>query len=468
MNHMAGTINKNFKDDYEEFLCEYVLPLLGIDIDEKREMLDKEEEYLGRTAPLIEQNGSRLNINVSRWRIFSVPCATQIPDDDLAVSRRILQSFPNIAQYKKTGSNRFLPQTFPYKVQKKSLYRAAVQDGIAGWLAGDAEDNNINALFDELETWAVKTYEGKNVTMGFIINPEAESDFGVGQQKWLNFMHDDASAMLTDCIHSVIELDAHCNFVAYHSLSEENRISGYQLSYKTPLRFSQLIQAFVREKKRGVFLLNNGDIVLAKDQEIRFVRRNLRWLNLSCSAFRNALQPFVEKDSGINVTSSAEMEKILESIFASVLDVSFSHAGGIIAVVGKSWPGSMCNKECGNEPLLAPCDDLLSSAYDVEENSEDIRALKRAILKRLIAGKTFDRLDRKLRSELLGLDGACIIGCNGEVQAFGAIIRNKSGSLGGGRGAAARKLSEYGMAVKISTDGYIELYLDGNLVYSIK
>lgn len=117
---------------------------------------------------------------------------------------------------------------------------------------------------------------------------------------------------------------------------------------------------------------------------------------------------------------------------------------------------------------MAPCDDLLSSAYDVEENSEDIRTLKRAILKRLIAGKTFDKLDRKLRSELLSLDGACIIGRNGKVQAFGAIIQNDSGSLGGGRGAAARKLSEYGMAVKISTDGYIELYLDGNLVYSIK
>lgn len=462
---MADTINVSFKEDYEEFLCEYILPLLGIDIDEKREMLDKNEVYLDRKAPVIEQNGGRLDINVSGWRIFSVPCATQIPDDDLAVSRRILQSFPDIAQYKKTGSSRFLPRNFPYKVQKKSLYRAAVQDGIARWLAGDAKDDNINALFDELETWAVKTYEGKNVTMGFIINPEAESDFGAGQQKWLDFMHDDASAMLTDCIHSVIELDAHCNFVAYHSL---NRMAGYQLSYKTPLRFSQLIQAFVREKKRGVFLLNNGDIVLAKDQEIRFVRRNLRWLNLSYSAFRNALQPFVEKDNGISVTSSAKMEKILESIFASVLDVSFSHAGGIIAVVGKSWPGSTCNKECDNEPILAPCDDLLSSAYDVEENSEDIRTLKRAILKRLIAGKTFDKLDRKLRSELLSLDGACIIGRNGKVQAFGAIIQNDSGSLGGGRGAAARKLSEYGMAVKISTDGYIELYLDGNLVYSIK
>lgn len=465
---MADTINTNFKEDYEEFLCEYILPLLGIDVDTGRTILDRSEIYLGKKVPVIEQEEGKLNFNISEWRVFSVPCAMQIPEDDLAVSRRILQSFPDIAQYKMTGTGRFLPQDFPYKVQKKALYRATIQNGIARWLAGDQKNNNLGALFDELETWAVKTYEGKNVTMGFIINPESESDFSVGSQKWLNFMHDDASAMLTDCIHSVIELDAQCNFVTYHSLSEGNRIPSCKLSYKTPLRFSQMIQTLVRDKKRGVFLLNNGDIVLAKDQEVRFVRRNLRWLNLSYRAFRNALQPFVEKNKGASAASVEKMERMLESIFASVLDVSFSHSGGIVAVVGKSWPGSALVENCGNEPILAPCDDLLSSAYDIEENNEDIRALKRAILKRLIAGKPFVKLDRKLRSELLGLDGACIIGCNGKVQAFGAIIQNDSGSLGGGRGAAARKLSEYGMAVKISTDGYIEVYVEGNLVYSIK
>ena len=449
-------------------MCEYILPLLGIDVDRERTILDRSEIHLGKKAPVIEQRGSKLNFNISEWCVFSVPCAMQIPEDDLAVSRRILQSFPDIAQYKMTGTGRFLPQDFPYKAQKKALYRAAIQNGIARWLAGDQKNNNLGALFDELETWAVKTYEGKNVTMGFIINPEATSDFSVGNQKWLTFMHDDASAMLTDCIHSVIELDAQCNFVTYHSLSEGNQIPSCKLSYKTPLRFSQLIQTLVRDKKRGVFLLNNGDIVLAKDQEVRFVRRNLRWLNLSYGAFQNALQPFVEQHKGTSAASDENMERILESIFASVLDVSFSHSGGIVAVVGETWPGSVLVENCGNDPILAPCDDLLSSAYDSEENNEDIRALKRALLKRLIAGKTFDKLDRKLRSELLGLDGACIIRCNGNVQAFGAIIRNDSGSLGGGRGAAARKLSEYGMAVKISTDGYIEVYVKGNLVYSIK
>jgi len=357
---------------------------------------------------------------------------------------------------------------FPYQEQKKALYRATVQNGIGRWLAGDQKNHNLVALFDELETWAVKTYEGKNVTMGFIINPDAESDFHVGEQKWLDFMNDDASAILTDCIHSVIELDAQCNFVAYHSLSERNMMHGCRLTHKAPLRFSQMIQTYVREKRCGVFLLNNGDIVLAKDQEVRFVRRNLRWLNLSYSAFRNALQPFFDRNKGKSATSANRLEKLLESIFASVLDISFSHAGGIVAVVGKSWPGSKAESGCGETTVLATCDDLLSDAYDIEDNDKDIRSLKRAIIKSLINGKTFDKLDRKLRSELIGLDGACILNCNAKVQSFGAIIQNDSGSLGGGRGAAARKLSEYGMAVKISTDGYIEVYVDGVIVYAIK
>lgn len=53
--------------------------------------------------------------------------------------------------------------------------------------------------------------------------------------------------------------------------------------------------------------------------------------------------------------------------------------------------------------------------------------------------------------------------------AFGAIIQNNSGSSGGGRGAAASRLSDFdGFATKISTDGYIELYRKGEVCYQIK
>ena len=90
------------------------------------------------------------------------------------------------------------------------------------------------------------------------------------------------------------------------------------------------------------------------------------------------------------------------------------------------------------------------------------------MMKKLTGGKVFQKLDRKLRGELIAMDGACILNHAGEVYSFGAIIQNDSGSTGGGRGAAAKKLSTYGMAVKISTDGYIELYVDGEERYAIK
>lgn len=45
---MADTINANFKEDYEEFLCEYILPLLGIEVDAERTVLDRSEVYLGK------------------------------------------------------------------------------------------------------------------------------------------------------------------------------------------------------------------------------------------------------------------------------------------------------------------------------------------------------------------------------------------------------------------------------------
>jgi DNA integrity scanning protein DisA with diadenylate cyclase activity len=73
------------------------------------------------------------------------------------------------------------------------------------------------------------------------------------------------------------------------------------------------------------------------------------------------------------------------------------------------------------------------------------------------------------RSELSGLDGATIMDEDGNLLAVGAIIRNDAGSSGGGRGSAAKKLSKYGgFSIKISTDGYIELFVNGANVYSIK
>ena len=53
------------------------------------------------------------------------------------------------------------------------------------------------------------------------------------------------------------------------------------------------------------------------------------------------------------------------------------------------------------------------------------------------------------------MDGATILDYQGNVIAAGAIVKVGAGSEGGGRLAAAKALSKYGLAIKISSDGGI-------------
>ena len=53
-------------------------------------------------------------------------------------------------------------------------------------------------------------------------------------------------------------------------------------------------------------------------------------------------------------------------------------------------------------------------------------------------------------------DGAVVIDYDGKILAVGAIIKIEAGSSGGGRLAAAKTLSNYGISIKISNDGSIQ------------
>lgn len=469
-------LNENYKDEYRNFIIEYLFPLVGL-ID--KEILDDvveldEEVNVGNVV----QEGLTLYFYASRWRLFRVKLdeSERLTEDNVKLANRVIQAFENLSENKRTGSGK--QNKVLNNLHRAKVYQTVVEKGICSWIVDHSQNIQIERLFNILEKWSVKTYEGRNVTLGFVIDLNKKSTFSTEYGDWLSFLEDDAAAVLSDCIHSVIELDSNCNFVDFLSISHKNKIPADELSYRVPLRFTQVIRQYVKEKENriGVFLLNNGDIILAKDEATRFVKRNLQWLNFSYEAFRNALKPFTEKYAIGN-------DALLKSVFASMLDVSFSHAGGIIAIVGEPWQK---DKENDFETeVLHRCDNLLSGEScsvleealilpetedDAEGKNNDTRKrlLKRNVLQSLIKDEDFEHIDRKLRSELMSLDGACILNPEGKVYSFGAIIRSDSGSTGGGRGAAAKKLSAYGMAVKISTDGYIELYINQSLKYAIK
>lgn len=319
-------LNNNFVSEYKFFIEKYLFNLLGI--VNKKLLTEMYQTDSKRDTVEIQKN--KLLFLIGGWCVFSVETPQEISDDNLKLIRRIIQSFIRISEYKRFGSGK--NNTYFSETQRNTVFRMAVQKGICSWIGGDPQNNAIESLFNKLETWSVKTYEGKKVTLGFIIDPSSNKTGDFKYENWIDFLDDDSAAIFTDCIHSVIELDINCHFLNYYSISSENSMLCGKLSNKIPLRFTQVIQTYVTDKKFGIFLLNNGDIILARNQAVCFVKRNLQWLNLSYVAFAGALENFVSKYAPKG--NEREFYGLIESIYASVLDVSFSHAGGIISVVG--------------------------------------------------------------------------------------------------------------------------------------
>lgn len=465
-------MDKSAAKEYKEFLQNYLLPLIGINDNNI-------EESEGEFKPgFIVQENDYIFFSTNSETPYKLRCFRKITDDNLKLAKNVIISFFLVAEHRMDQKG--VSHKYYSTIHKENNYELAIQKGISTWIIGE-NNENVEKLLSILERWSVQTYEGKKVTMGFVINPKAKSCFDNTYGTFKDFLKEDCSAVFTDCIQSIVELDGQCEFCRYLSITEGDKIENCKLGKYLPIRFANVIQKYVIGSAVGIFLLNNGDIILSKNQEIRFVKRNLKWLNLSYEAFSNALEKFTKENKIEN--------SLIEDIYASTLDVSFSHTGGIISIINDI--SLLTEKENDGFPILHKCDNMIekissnelfqyfkkqneeyisSSNKHLTVNDNDIkkRVLKRTVLDNFIQEKTFERLDRKLRCELISLDGACILTTKGEICSFGAIIKNDSGSSGGGRGAASKKLSRFGMAIKISTDGYIELYIKGSLKYSIK
>lgn len=57
------------------------------------------------------------------------------------------------------------------------------------------------------------------------------------KKDWFKFLGDDYAAVLTDCIHSVIQLDKECNFVKFLSLTENDGAIRDKVSVLSPPPF---------------------------------------------------------------------------------------------------------------------------------------------------------------------------------------------------------------------------------------
>ena len=354
-----------------------------------------------------------------------------------------------------------------------ALCQTSVTFGICNLLSANKEEafllaNTIKAL----EEWSQRTYEGRKVPFGIVID-FSDRDYCEDKQDYLSFLKSKYSASFTDGVFSAILLNAYGQIVGHIALPTLNKeyifvdkhLNGKQFSL-TPTRFENFSK-LCNKQRVGLIALSNGDILTIKRTELVYAKREGCWLAYGYSAFFRPCidNMFLFELKGKNKSPKTFTERISKTIYQSILDASFAHSGACISIADFGHHGKTLRH------ILHNC--LIDE--DIESSPEFIKKVgkskyyamcaKQAVIRQLThysikannrrTTDLFGNLSNKLRVELLSMDGAVVLDRRGSIKAVGAILQISPGSEEGGRFAATRELSKFGVAFKVSEDGGI-------------
>ena len=322
---------------------------------------------------------------------------------------------------------------------KDSLYENSFVWGIAQWLSGGDRntDKTIYSIIRQFMNWSMKTYEGNRVRFGVVIDQSGyyKNNYSTSKINFYNFLHNDSAASISDGADTYFVVSSKGIITeisdAEVSIGDKQALSPYELHKVCNSTWG---------KNVGICLSSSGDIYCFKKQQLRIARINGKWVCFSYEAFSDSIKKIAPKD--------CLSDDMIKSIYNTCLDVSFARTGGCLAI---------CNYENSKKEKL---EKILPSLDD---------SLKKFPLISSIHNSTFLEFPRLIRKEFCGIDGAMIMDYWGKIIRIGAIINSvKPGSDGGGRKAATIKLSEFGIAIKISADGYIQILNQGKTIKEFK
>ena len=320
----------------------------------------------------------------------------------------------------------------------------------------NSSSKTLGLLLSELGYWGLRTYEGNRMSFGCIVT---RKKFGTKTNPNLHiskFLEKDFSALLTDGQNSFMEISSDGYILDYIC-------SVKQVDYELYAPYKQLqIAAHSTGSKIGICLTEEGDLLIFKDKSLLFAKRGGNWV---CYSHEEIVDKLSER--------AGEYEDVRRAIYLSALDTSFNRTGGCIVHVNNNDSANVLkhideadvlDEESFDRIQQIKKDQSFFSYFEKEEEEQilydnflmESKCIKSSTIRQLIKDRKFQELDRKFRQDLIAMDGATVIGYDGTIIAVGAIIKIEAGSSGGGRLAAARTLSNYGVSIKISNDGSMQ------------
>lgn len=477
MSNEAQYPNKRLAiDEFRDIISKYILPIFGavgdlIQCDvptmnkELVEIVSAGDRYYAEFYPQISyrvKTKSPFHFKIEVYNKSLKNYATKILSELLKQTTYSCVPPYSIKRY--YGKNSTLAASY----LKSNLDHAFEIGMCLSLIQGPPAAEILHFIIERMLEWSTRTYEGKNVPFGIVVDFNAESA-NPEAADYIHFLGNESSAVFTDGMFTGILLDKFgkiITFIPGHlSESEEhtNKADNAEEKEKevfVPYQYFEIGKACT-DKRIGVIALANGEILLIKGQEIKFAKRGRKWVFFDSNTVTKKLRrTFLQSCNDERI-----IKKRIDAIYCSLLDVSFSHTGGCLALVNP-------DAEKKIDMVVKERMDLWSKIKDnskiESETKEKINILRHLLCVRDVAPgassgteltiRSFFDVDRRLRKEILSLDGATVVSLNGDFFCAGSIVEVSGGSSGGGRTAAAENLARFGIGIKISEDGYIEAY----------
>jgi len=374
-------------------------------------------EALSDTAPCTERGARVASLDPNR-------IAIKANDDDR--ERIVVYRNPGFVPEELQLAKDFMEELFNIHDATSREYRQDILSflparAIARHLGGMSA---VKTVLRQFEKWASRTYEGNAITSSIGIDPRVH---GYDIELSDLFTHD-FSAVLSNGFDTLLVVTPN------GEVSGAGQLVANQIGLDhSPYRLNSIADWCI--DGRVALVLNRlGEQLVFRSKKLAFAKRRGEWQYYAHEMYVRQLQP-------------PQNRALRESIYQSCLDISFSRTGGCIIVVRS---GSM---------------DTLANVVSDEDRLDGQNPSIKAKTIQTMANMKFQDLDRRLRQELLALDGATVLTHEGTIVAVGAIISVPSGSDGGGRRAAAKKGSNLGLGIKVSEDGAISVFKNGEHIF---
>jgi hypothetical protein len=302
-------------------------------------------------------------------------------------------------------------------------------------------DMSVGTLLSALHTMSEQTYENKALVFGCLLDPEWHS---VGDSPRFPelFLNTKKYRALSDGYRTAYRVARDGGVIDFVDL---DRVDGPALTER--YYFPEWTEAMARASRSGICgiaLTRLGDILVFDEGALRLTYRYGRWRYWNHSHVVKLLRDRARAQK----VPTEILGSVVGSIYRAALDISFRRTGGLFVIL---------HNRTEIHEIVRPGDAI----DDTNRNRID------RDFDEIVKSHKMQSLPRVVAVELASLDGATVLANSGKILAYGSVLQpKKRGNVRlfeGSRTKAAIGASNYGLAVKISSDGDITVYHGGKV-----